>query len=632
MKRLLLLSIGVLVSAGLGLQLGQVTLAVSRSEDLLSDLFAESNVAETDTKDAKELNTLAQNDELPFENLYLFMFQNVTKGPSEAALEQLQDRLKEKKRRDFTVDELREIVVEGSLEPIISKWQDVAGEITGDPTYFDTEEERVAAQDAEYAEFQEANDFSASIGDFYEWYYQEYVRENPLEKTDTITSLPQEEILDEYTFLVGLYQNELDLQREFRKYAYQSIAEEMFFNNDLSDSANIDILNDLDQAHYVLFGSVIDYPDRSGSEPVLASEEEVDLQSLEDSVPSLALEDPALSPEEVDEMVVTLSSDVVSPYTCFEDEGLRDALAAYYESDIEEENGLDEEESTIVYPSLTSDPSSDTDDDEESSELPEEDSPEEAVDKALQDLDGFITELQGTQGDWTRSLPCSEVFCITVELISDTEDPVVENNYGATSNCVLCHLAYINKRMGETLDKSLVTSKPSQNWFEDATCKEAGSQVNLDLNVYTIAMPIDLDPGDDIDDAANERIEDLRNTLISLGQFSPNKTAFDKVMEDVACESILNLYDAANSNTLTLSSAQEACVDAAEEIQKNVDQAIQKLDFEAMVGDGNTLYEQSSAELFSMLLIFQNIQDGIKQTYITDDAPLNTLMKKKYCQ
>ena len=87
--------------------------------------------------------------------------------------------------------------------------------------------------------------------------------------------MPQQSILNEYNVLVDKYQAELELQRDFRKLSYESIASEMFFNGDLGDSANIDILHDLDLAHYVLFGSTIDYPDRSGGEPVsLASVEE----------------------------------------------------------------------------------------------------------------------------------------------------------------------------------------------------------------------------------------------------------------------------------------------------------------------------------------------------------------------
>lgn len=624
MKKLFLLSIGLMVSGLLGFQLGHVTLAVSSSEDLLGTIFGEAGVEETDTTDPKELNSLASNTEGAFQNLYLFMFQNVTKGPSDAAIEALQDRLKEKKKRDYTEDELRAIVIEGSIQPVIEKMQAVASAVASDPNYLATQDERLAAQDEEYAEFSSSNDFGDTLGGFYDWYYAEYVAGDVLTKEDTLSSVPQKTIMDEYTYLVELYQNEVDLQREYRKLAYESIADEMFFNNDLGDSADIDILHDLDLAHQVLFGSNITYPDRS-------SGEDVSLASEQDFLSELPGDSEAPVEEDLLEVepLVTLSSDTVSPYTCFDDEALRLALEDYYATDTTGQ--LDLPESTIVYPSLENDedPGQDSGDDDDDDE---EDTPQEEVDRGLQALDGFITELSGQQGDWTRSLPCSDIFCITVELVSDTEDPVVSSGYSETDNCVLCHLAYINKRMSQTLDKSLVASKPSQNWFEDATCKEAGSEISLDLNIYTIAMPIELDPGDDIEDTPAKEIEALKDTLTEIGAIpSPDTTQFNKTLADLECESVVNLYEASDT-PVTLDTAQDACITAASNVQARVDEAYLKMKFEAAVGDGNTLYEQASGELYSMLLIFRNIQDGLKKTYVEDSAPLTTLIKKPYCQ
>ena len=284
-------------------------------------------------------------------------------------------------------------------------------------------------------------------------------------------------------------------------------------------------------------------------------------------------------------------------------------------------------ESPVLYPSDEQEDGTPSPTADEEGEA-EEKTPQEQVDDALRTLDGFATQLSGTQGDWTRGLPCSDVFCITVELVSDTEDPVVEDS---TANCVLCHLSFINQRLGETLDKSLVASKPSQNWFEDATCKEAGAQISLDLNVYTVAMPIDLDPSDDSDDAALQQTEDLRNTLVALGSFSSGRTQYGKTMSELECESILNLYDASNT-PVSLDTAQDACAVAAVKIQEQVDEAIDQIQFEASVSNGNTLYEQASAELSNMLLLFRNIQDGLKKTYLVDDAPLSVLVAKPYCQ
>lgn len=629
MKRFLLLSIGVLVSGVLGLQLGQVTLAVSSSSDLLSSIFETAKLEESDSKDPKELNNLASNEEAPFENLYLFMFQNVTKGPSDAALEELQNHLKEKKKRDYSTEELYSIVVEGSLQPIMAKLQSVAAEVASDPSYLtETEETRVAKQE-ECGDFTDSNDFGASVEDFYTWYCTEYVVGDEITAEDSLSAIPQKNILEEYTYLVDLYQNELELQREYRKFSYESIADEMFFNGDLGDSANIDILHDLDLAHQVIFGTDITYPDRSGTEDVSLASEEDFLSELPDS-PGLSKREDTLEQEAVvleTDSTVVLSSDDINPYTCFDDDSLHSALDEFYTTDTGETQ-LDLPESTIVYPSLTDDPAPNDDD----ADGPDADTPQESVDNALKSLDGFITELQGTTGDWTRSLPCGEVFCITVELVSDTEDPAVSHECSETDSSIFCHLAYINKRMGQTLDKSLVASKPSQNWFEDATCKDAGSGVNLDLNVYTIAMPIELDPGDDIDDVPSESVEVLKNTLVSIGALPESSTTqFEKTMADLACESIFNLTEAADTK-ITLDTAQGACIEAAENVQAQVDEAYLKMKFESAIGNGDTLYQQAAGELYSMLLIFRNIQDGLKKTYVEDAAPLSVLLKQPYCK
>ena len=169
MKRLLVLIVGVVLSGAVGLRLGQVSFAVDRSDDLMEQIFTIAGLQETDSTDAKELNALASKEDAEFQNLYLFMFQNVTKGPSEAALAELEKQLKEKKRQDYTKEELRSIVVEGSLEPIIEKWQAVAGELSTQTAAIEDQEAALAAQDEAYGEFESSNEFGSSLQDFYEW-------------------------------------------------------------------------------------------------------------------------------------------------------------------------------------------------------------------------------------------------------------------------------------------------------------------------------------------------------------------------------------------------------------------------------------------------------------------------------
>ena len=74
MKRFLPLLIGLIISSLLGATVS--TLAFSTEEELLGSLFEKAGMGDTYKNDYKEIEKLSQS-ELPFENLYLFMLQNV---------------------------------------------------------------------------------------------------------------------------------------------------------------------------------------------------------------------------------------------------------------------------------------------------------------------------------------------------------------------------------------------------------------------------------------------------------------------------------------------------------------------------------------------------------------------------
>lgn len=636
MKKLLLLSIGMSISAYAGMTLSSY--AFVSDETLLEDLFEEAGITETYTKDTKELENLAANEELPFGNLYLFMLQNIINGPEDAAIETLSDQyLGIAGGVKYTEEELRSVVLEGDTQVIIDKYTTLAQQAG-----YATDEEREAKRaesDAQMEEFMNSNDFSATTEGYLQWKYGKTTQYKAIRAEDYYSVLSQTGLFAEFNSLSEAYKKELEFQRNGRKASYEALASEMFFNNDLEDSANIDILYDLDLIHYLLFGEYITYPDRSeGGDVSLASDPSEELD-FPDALTAVATPAPSLSREEPEEdvEVVLAATTAVDPYTCTEDDALVDALEAYEEDP--PETGLEEaEETSIDYDLGDDDDDSEEEDDEETGDDDDDNSSDEGEEEtdvagAMEALDEFITALEGQVGDWTRSLPCGEVFCIEVKVITETDDPEVAD-YEETENCIACHTQYISERMQETTSKSLVPSKVSMNWFEDATCKEAGNDVGIDLNIYAIKKPIDLDPGDDIDEEAQKDIDDLKTRLFGVSAIplpGDSKTILGTTLSELECSALLNINDIAGTNR-SIDELMDECKEQAEAIEEETAEIYEEFTFDVNADNLNTLYGQVSQELYTMLLYFRNFQEGLKATYESEDAPLSSLIAKGYCQ
>lgn len=615
MKKFLLFTIGMVLSLTAGMAVSQALMATE--DEVLLEIFEEAGVEFSDKRDVKELENLASNEEAPFANLYLFMLKNVKDGPHDAAVEEVANRY------DYTEEEIEQIVLLGSTEPIIQKKELESQQIQDEANAADLDEASTQA-DADYEEFVESNDFDADLQEYLQWYYEVY--EKPSSAEDLKQVLTTEFLVDEYSKISEAYDTELDFQQENRRLAYEALASEMFFNNDLEDSANIDILYDLDLIHYLMFGELITYPDRSGDPSVeTASEEE-----------PLALFD---APEP-DENVV-LAAESIDPYTCFGDVALEEALTAFEDDPPETDSALPETDESGIDYDVGDEDSADAEDSDASSGTDAESNPYSVdIGSAFEKLDSLLSSFEKLgQGDWTRELPCNDIFCIEVKFISETENPEVETeqdflDYEEDENCIACHTAYIRERLTDTMSKSLVPSKITTNWFEDATCKEAGSFVNLDLNVYAIKRPIDLDPGDDLDEKAGEQIEDFKNTLFSLAGFplpGGTKDIIGKTKDDKDCESILNLSDVANVER-SIDELLDQCSEAAQENARQIQEAFDEFTFTTFSQSTSDLYQQVSAEFYTMLLYFQTFQEGLQRTYETDEAPLSSLLSKEYCK
>lgn len=597
MKKLLFIFIGAIISSMLGMT---VSLAASGTiGSLVDNIFDEAGVQDTWGDDAKDLEKLADDDE-PFANLYLYVYKNVVDGPKNAALKEVASRTK------YDKSDLEKIVFEGDTSPITAKFN----EKTVDAAAADI----ISQQEAEQAETdQEFESMIASSGlsgedeALAQYIYDTYYRPEVTNAEDLSAVLSQEYVLEEYSYLSGLFESEYEFQMNNKHLAYEALASEMFMDGDKSNSAGIDLIADLDLINQALFGYELEIESRDSV--VLSSEEENEYYE-EDVL--LAAEDEDLSTSSSE---TADSTELENPYTCFEDEALREALDTYVstggptssETNTGDDAGVvaSDTTSTTTYSSSSEEPDDELD-----------------VKEEFQDL---LDSLTSVPGDWTRSLPCNDIFCITVNLVTETNDPSSDSDYEDTENCIACHTTYINSFMKQTLSKSLVPSKVSMNWFEDATCKEAGILAQLDMHVYAVPQPITLDSEDDTDDLAQERVENLQEAIESA-----ESRYGDKTRADVECESIINMSQ--YSSQTDFEEAMSACENASNSIQSDIDSLFEDFVFESETQMTDNFYDQFSAELNTLFTYFKSFDDALSQTYESDNAPLSSIVDKPFCQ
>jgi hypothetical protein len=568
MKKIILLFGGILISSMLGMTVSVVS--AGTADELMEEVFSAAGFNKSFKNEADEMGKLSKQGDA-FQNLHLFVYQNVKDGPKEAALEEVA------RRTSFEKDELKEILIEGNIQLIEEKKRE-AVEDRADEIAEDHEEEEGDATFEEYLQ---------------ETYNYEY---DPIEGEfgDILT---QEYVIYLYAKLKDLYEEEFEFQSTNKKLALEAFASEMFMNGDKNDSAGIDLLADLDMINEILFGAPIVYPDRDDDSVSLASIPEEEVVVVEEKE-----EEVFLAEEEEDNL-----------YACFEDEDLRAALDAYGE-----DGGVTGGGAIAGGPSLGG-----GDDGGDGGDGGSGDDEDNSVQDEIDDiLDAIAVE----SGNWARpGLPCNEIFCITVNLVTEDNSPEVDGS-SPTANYIASHVAYINKRMEETLSKNMSPSKVSANWFEDATCKKAGFLASLDLHVYGVPQPITLDPADDTDEKANERAENLNDKLEAAESRYGTTTP-----AEADCKSILNMAAYVDAGT-SLEDAMVSCESASETVQANVDAAIADYIFQSQADASNTFYEQVSAEIYAFKQYFESFQRALKKTYEEDSAPLSALMSKAFCK
>ena len=573
--------------------------------------------------DLKELKELAKEEELPFGNLYLFMYRNIAEGPQEAAVKELAGL---RGRLDYNKSELSALMMDGDIS-VITKKRTERGK--NNPSAEDLAASEARIDSAAAAEAAESQDPF-----FTEWMYRAYAAEGSASNADIINSDPsQSAILKEYNYLRQLYEEEVALQRKFRRLGYQSIAAEMFMNNDRGDSANIDLLYDLDLIHYLMFNQHMELPDRSG-DVTLSSE---DSEDEEMNLPK--------TPDQNAEVILS----EVSENACMEDEALRNAIDTFTATPPEfTAEDLPGENNASGKTGAGSGSSSGSDSSSGSSDTSAE------VQSGKDAFEDALDALASTPGDWTRSLPCNEIFCVKINLVTDTENPVVKTQ-PASANCIACHTGYILASMEETLSKSLNPNKVSMNVMEDATCKQGSKDIRLDINVYAVARPIVLDPGDEIDETPDQNIADLKAKWVGISGI-PIPGAYDrprnnveravvkdeikdaikearkleagKTNSDAACDALFNLAGSSLAGASKLDEAAEACTAAREAIVQENQEIFDSMTFQSQMDFDGTLYSQMSAELIKLMQFFEAFEEPLNQS---QEILNKILTEKNYC-
>lgn len=424
-------------------------------------------------------------------------------------------------------------------------------------------------------------------------------------------NVTQEDVLNEFTRVQDAYDNELRLQNTSHRLGYEALAKNLFYDNDLGNSGGIDLLADLSLLNQIIFNAPLRYLDRGTQDAavVLSSESVLD-----------------------EPLILASETDVDFARLCQEDPLLREALEAFAQTPAGE---------TLNEASLPRQGTQPIGVTEDTSPIPGSalailSETEDAPSPEIEDFDTLIASFTATKGDWTRSLPCTDIFCIKVNLVTAGDEKEAAENgtipsYAPSDNCVACHVHFINAKLSQTMEKPLAPNKISMNFFEDATCKDAGKKVNLGLQFNTIAKPIVLHPGDQIEDAPQEKIETLKQDLQALGSLPSVNEDYTSSRGGLACERLLQ-FRAATGLSEEIVDAIEGCNEATSDINREIEDAYAAFLFEVDAANDPLFHEQVSGELGRLLLFLKSFNAGLLATYGVEDAPLPALVNKPYCE
>jgi hypothetical protein len=233
--------------------------------------------------------------------------------------------------------------------------------------------------------------------------------------------------------------------------------------------------------------------------------------------------------------------------------------------------------------------------------------------------------------DWPTKYLCPDAkfFCITIDLVmTDAE----VKNYPKTANCIACHIQKINETLDKVIKKPTSPNKLAGSKMEMPKCKSAFTNINVNMNVITMAIPPPLQENEDVFFKA--KIEDqwkkFNETYKPLwyaktdAQKKAEETnpATPQIAEKAAKKALMDasadatLEDVSQRTNSIITTMQKETVDTAATVEK-----------EKTTSETNQKYQLIINELNTMNNYFKTIKD----TIIKMKTPCDTVSSKPKC-
>lgn len=238
-----------------------------------------------------------------------------------------------------------------------------------------------------------------------------------------------------------------------------------------------------------------------------------------------------------------------------------------------------------------------------------------------------------TRDTWLKPDVCNNVFCLTVEIISEP----VTSQYQNSDNCIACHAEKINEVLDLVISHSLAPSKATGNLAEPAICKKAIAQVfsNVSLNVHTMSVPVETPQNDDLV-FRTSTLEDFKQNCYAREFFPFDKC--DDPSEDTETREYVPapiLEDRAAKQAINSVADGETIAEVQKRISNVIDSytieqqgRIELLEQENEGDLGILSFSPLNTEMLKMNGYFINIRDIIKSLHV----PVDTIPGKQACE